>query len=439
MASKFQLRSNLSQTCNVRWAVVAAVAIGSVLAGGAVADAAPTGLGPNMPYHGVVTNGSAVISSPNATTVQIDQSSDKAIITWSRFSVGQGDLVQFNNGSGATLNEVTGGYISSIDGLLNATGSVYLINPNGVIIGLKGVVNVGGSFVASTLAPSDANFLAGGDLTLSGSANAGVINIGHIGALGGDIVLAGNFAVNNGHLTAAQGDVGLLGGTTVLLRDTATDGGKFAVEVGALGGAAVNSGPINAAMVELRANNGNVYALAGNTNGVINATGVSTTNDGDVYLVATDGQTTDHVAITATPADGSGGDVLTQGDEVHIAGATVHAQNWTIRNDSFFLGPVTHMYTIANNLATTAVTISTMGYADGTGGNIILPYSFSWGSSNGLTLSAYRDVYLAPFVQLTSTGGAPISLAGDNSDETDGTVILGYGASVRSSGPVSIQ
>ena len=54
---------------------------------------------------------------------------------------------------------MTGAQVSSLDGLLTATGSVYVINPNGVIVGRSGVVNVGGSFVASTLDVSNAEFL----------------------------------------------------------------------------------------------------------------------------------------------------------------------------------------------------------------------------------------------------------------------------------------
>ncbi len=82
----------------------------------------------------------------------IDQTSGKAIVNWSGFSIGQGGTVTFNNGSGATLNRVTGSATqSAIAGNLNATGSVYLINPNGVIVGKTGVVKVGGNFVASTL------------------------------------------------------------------------------------------------------------------------------------------------------------------------------------------------------------------------------------------------------------------------------------------------
>ena len=50
---------------------------------------------------------------------------------------------------------LSGGPISSLDGLLSATGSVYLINPSGVIIGKDGVVKVGGTFAASTLDVDD--------------------------------------------------------------------------------------------------------------------------------------------------------------------------------------------------------------------------------------------------------------------------------------------
>ena len=56
--------------------------------------------------------------------------------------------VQFNNGSGATLNRVTGNNMSQIMGSLSATGSVYLINQQGVVIGKQGVITTGGSFVA---------------------------------------------------------------------------------------------------------------------------------------------------------------------------------------------------------------------------------------------------------------------------------------------------
>ena len=82
---------------------------------------------------------------------------------------------------------MTGASVSSLDGLLSATGSVYLINPNGVIIGKSGVVDVGGTFVASTLDTPDASFLKGGALGFSGPSTASVVNLGKVGALGGDV------------------------------------------------------------------------------------------------------------------------------------------------------------------------------------------------------------------------------------------------------------
>ncbi len=149
-----------------------------MLAWGATGTAA-AGTAPVLPTGGAVTAGTANISS-GGSTLTVNQSSGKAIINWSGFSIGQGGAVQFNNGSGATLNRVTGTSVSSIDGLLSATGSVYLINPNGVIIGKTGVVNTGGSFAASTLNLTDANFLKGGDLTFSGASTASVVNLGKV-------------------------------------------------------------------------------------------------------------------------------------------------------------------------------------------------------------------------------------------------------------------
>jgi hypothetical protein len=58
-------------------------------------------------------------------------------------------------------------------------------------------------------------------------------------------------------------------------------------------------------MIELRAQQGNVYALAGNTTGVINATGVST-DDGKVFLVSDGGQVGSHGVITVSTGAQSG-------------------------------------------------------------------------------------------------------------------------------------
>jgi filamentous hemagglutinin family protein len=244
-----------------------------------------------LPQGGSVAAGSAYLTVSGA-ALNVNQTSQKAIIDWSSFSIGQGGTVNIANGSGATLNRVLGAGASYIDGHLNATGSVYLINANGVIVGKTGVVNVGGAFVASTLDVSNTAFLAGGPLDFSGASQASVINLGKIGALGGNIALIAAMVDNEGSLTAANGAVGLIAGAKVLLKDQDNDGnGLFSVELGDSATSVTNGGIIAAATAELRAQQGNVYALAGSTGGLISATGVDSTG-GRIWLVSEGGTTT---------------------------------------------------------------------------------------------------------------------------------------------------
>jgi hypothetical protein len=64
----------------------------------------------------------------------------------------------------------------------------------------------GGSFVASTHDVSDADFLGGGDLVLSGTSRAGIVNEGVIASLGGDVVLTARRVENAGTILAPEGE-----------------------------------------------------------------------------------------------------------------------------------------------------------------------------------------------------------------------------------------
>src|SRR5690606_19866515 len=246
-----------------------------------------------LPSGGTVTHGEATISQ-SGSSLLVTQSSHNAILNWNSFSIGGGASAHFENGSGATLNRVTGSLPSAIDGTLTATGSLYLVNPAGITVGTGGMVRTGGSFVASTHNVSDAAFLAGGDMVFAGTSTAGVVNEGVIASLGGDVVLTARRVENAGTILAREGDVGLLAGYEVLLRDLASDDGRFAVRVGGADTEVVNTGTIAAANAELRANGGNVYALAGNTQGIITATGVKR-QGGRIFLTAGNGG-----SVTAT-------------------------------------------------------------------------------------------------------------------------------------------
>src|SRR5262249_17770275 len=109
--------------------------------GGQVANAQSV-----LPQGGSVVGGSATISQPSANSLSINQSSQRAIINWNSFSVGQPNSVTFfqPNSSAATLNRVLGSTPSTIAGQINANGQVFLVNPNGIAITPSGTVTVGG-------------------------------------------------------------------------------------------------------------------------------------------------------------------------------------------------------------------------------------------------------------------------------------------------------
>src|SRR3954467_11898967 len=114
-----------------------------------------------QPVGASVVAGQAQVSTAGASTI-INQATNKAIINWQDFSVGAGAAVQFNQpGSSAiTLNRVTGSTMSNIDGAIRANGQVWLLNPNGVLLGNNARVNVGG-LLATTSDLANQDFMAG--------------------------------------------------------------------------------------------------------------------------------------------------------------------------------------------------------------------------------------------------------------------------------------
>ncbi|WP_443750099.1 YDG domain-containing protein [Asticcacaulis solisilvae] len=322
-----------------------------------------------LPSGGQVVAGQAAIGTQGNTTT-ITQSSDKAILTWTDFSIGKDGIVNFNNGTGATLNRVTGGNRSSIDGLLNATGSVYLINPNGVIVGKTGVINVGGSFVASALDISNENFLNGGDQTFAGDSLASVVNLGKIGALGGDVSLMAVDVRNDGTIGAANGTAGLLAGRTIILRDTQVDDGRFLVVTGGSDTSVTNTGAVTAAAAELRAQGGNIYALAGNTQGVISATGVKG-KGGKIWLTAGEGGKVQVSGSTLAAADaaGNGGAISVTGQTIDVAAdATLDASATSANGAGGTLSVIAGKASGSLGFAGTA--FARGGFATGNGGTV---------------------------------------------------------------------
>ncbi|MGV8986958.1 MAG: beta strand repeat-containing protein [Cypionkella sp.] len=273
----------------------------------------------DLPTDPTVVSGDVTIGNPSANQMLLSQTTDFGVVDWGSFSIGQGFGVQINNGAGSTLNRVTGTELSSIMGSLNATGSVFLINPNGIIVGKTGVIDTGGRFVASTLDTSNADFLNGGDTTFAGTSDAYVVNLGKVSSMGGDVALLARNVVNEGTLSAPNGTVGVIAGREILMRDASVNDGMFAVKVGGADTSVTEAGAIKAAAAELRAKGGNVYALAGNTTGTIEATGVAKVA-GRVFLTADGGSLKVDKTVKAKNVDGSGGKIVAHAKTVDLTG-----------------------------------------------------------------------------------------------------------------------
>jgi filamentous hemagglutinin family protein len=317
LSSGRQATAGLSSQTRGHRRLVVGLAATLAIASPALAQTVPGGL----PSGGVFVAGSGTIESSAPRSLQINQSSDRGVIDWRAFSIAADHLVNIDNGSGATLNRVRGGDISRIDGLLSATGSVYLMNPHGVIVGPGGRVLTGGNFVASTRQIDADAFMAGGALRATGGSDGAIVNNGSIVSQSGSVVMIARAATNNGTIQAAKGRVSMAAADDVLLATTDGKADNIFVAYSAGGGGDITQqGRIEAAAVALHAAGGNIFALAGNRDGLVQATGTATIN-GELWLTAPKGTVTLEAAIDAVNADGSGGTIVANGGTVHVGAA----------------------------------------------------------------------------------------------------------------------
>ncbi|HSI83892.1 MAG TPA: filamentous hemagglutinin N-terminal domain-containing protein [Candidatus Methylacidiphilales bacterium] len=233
----------------------------------------------------------------SGSTLTVTQGTDRMIVNWHDFSINPWETTRFvQPGINSTaLNRVTGGNPSSLLGTLQANGNVFLINPNGIVVGSGARIDAGG-FLASTLDISDAQFMAGGTMNFLGPSTASVQNFGVINATNGDVILIGQEVINHGSINAPNGTAGLAAGSDIVLMPQGGGGaeGRLSVrvkesELGIRKGekGVTNTGKINAATAELKAAGGNAYALAINNTGMVRANTLQ--NRGGRIFLSTDG------------------------------------------------------------------------------------------------------------------------------------------------------
>jgi len=410
---------NRTMTCTVRQLRDAAHIAGLAICLVALNPAAAA------PAGGTVAAGNATISS-NAATTTITQTSDRAVINWNSFNIGATEIVTFAqpNAQATVLNRVTGSQLSSIRGTLNANGQVYLVNPNGVLIGSSAHVNVA-SFIATTASIADTKFMTSAaaasgrydfnELTTAAS-NGTIVNDGTITvAEGGIAALVAPAVKNTGIIAARLGTIELASATRFTLDLFGDDLVRVAVgdSIGnALTDVQGNSvkAQVNAGG-QLQADGGRIVLLAVptatgvvddaiNLSGVARAVSVAAGERGEILLLANQGRLSvgGTADVSASDAGIGGGTITAMGRDVRVT--STGRMNASAAGDggSIVLGgtysadgaTATDTTTIDNGAVLTAcgtVTCATDGTGgSGNGGNVRLY------STHGTRLAGSIDV-----------------------------------------------
>ncbi|MEJ1127850.1 filamentous hemagglutinin N-terminal domain-containing protein [Variovorax sp. CCNWLW225] len=293
----------------------------------ALAQTLPTGFSPIA--------GGVSVATPNAATMNITQTTARAIAQWNTFSIGADATLNVAQPSTSSvlLNRLVGGAPASvIAGKMNANGHVYLINPAGVTFSKGSSVSVGG-LVASTLnmSTSDEAFMGGANRlefarpsgAFESVENDGSITVGN----GGTAALIGSLVANRGTIVANGGTAAMASGETVTI-DFAGDGlTTLRVTPGLYSGVA-NSGT-------MQANGGRVALIATTgfevSNGVVNSRGVlradsMASRNGEIILDS--GLSPEGVRMT-------GGLVSAVGDGAGLTGGTIDISGRVIGLEPF--------------------------------------------------------------------------------------------------------
>ena len=379
-----------------------------------------------QPVGGVVSAGSATMGgTPGAVT--ITQTTPNVAINWQSFGVKAGESVQFvqPSSSSVALNRVTGPDPSQILGSLLSNGKVFLVNPNGILFGPAASVNVGG-LLASTLAISDANFMAN-NYKFSGAGLGAVVNQGTINAAdGGYVALLGANVSNQGVIAARLGTVALAAGNAVTLDMAGDKLLNVTVDQGALNALVENGNMISAdggqVLMTTQAA-GSLLANSVNNTGVVQAQTLVTGEKGTIKLLGGMANGTVNVAGTldaSAPAAGNGGVIETSAAHVKIAnGVNVttdapHGKtgSWLINQPDLIIGAGGDIEgaTLGANLLNNHVTILSGSGATGNNGDIYVNQAITWTAPTTLTLDAFRDVNINQ--AMTATNGSLVAKAG---------------------------
>ncbi|WP_338761751.1 YDG domain-containing protein [Massilia sp. METH4] len=409
-----RVKSSTSRARRRRQATLLALAVATAAAQAAVP----------LPTGAQVVAGQASVGY-SGQTMTVQQSSAKAAIDWSNFSIGQNHTVNFvqPSSSSVALNRVVGTDPSLIQGALNANGHVFLVNPNGVLFSPTAQVNVGG-LLASTLNMATDDFMAG-NYRLAGASTNAVINQGNIRvAAGGNVALVAAKVSNAGTIDAASGNVLLGAGKDVIV----DFGGpvKLRLQEGALDALVENGGAIRAdgGTVLMTARSASeITASAINNSGIVQARTLASGAPGQILLLGDMVNGTLYAGgklDASAPDGGNGGFIETSAAHVQTGpGLSVEAGSARGTGGNWLIDPYDYTInapaaaTLANALnGDTSVTVTTQSSVPGHGGatvtgsgdiTVASPITKTGGGNASLTLRADRNIVVN--ADITSTAG----------------------------------
>jgi len=401
----FALKNKQWHCKGLRKKALASLALTSILASSHV-FAAPAANA--LPTNGRVAAGQASISQ-SGNVMNINQSTQRAVINWDSFNVGKNATVNFNqpNSGASTLNRVNGASQSMINGAVNANGQVIFVNPNGVVFGKGAEINTGG-LVATTMNIKDSDYMSG-KMQFSGGESGKVINKGTITANGinGYIALMAPEVKNQGVLIANisnSNTIALVSGSKVTLSFNGSQLTDISVDASAINSLISNKHAIitNGGQIIIAANAAsNLKASVINNTGTINADSISASG-GKVFLTA--GTVNQNGIVSANSQDANGGNVTISGNQVNLNTASKTTATGATAGGQILIGKA-NANTAQSHVNASVVNVNPGAIVDASATQ----------NGNGGSISIWSQIQTFVAGTLKATGGA-ISGNGGNID-----------------------
>lgn len=418
-----------------------------------------------LPSGGTVVGGSASLNYTAPGQLNIDQSSDRTVINWDSFNIGEKAGTTFHQPSATALavNRVVGAGKdpAQILGSLRANGRVVVLDRNGVVFGKNSRVDTAG-IIASTGDVDTAQVMSGTDrIELKDMGTGTVENQGQITvADGGLAALVAPSVRNSGTISARLGRVALASGEKVTVDLYGDKLVELAVDEQTSKAIIEQTGTINAegGSIEITAAAAkdmvdSVINLDGITNAssvsgdagriVLSADTINLAAGAEVKANATTGHRAGSVrAIARNRLDVAGtvqalgaektGDIETSAASVQLAETTKvnTTGTWLLDPTNITIDAVAEgVYEAA--LTTGDLVIQTPA-AGADVGNIYVNRTIDWSTGHSLTMTAANDILFGVAASgLNATGAGNITLnAGRNIRISNGTGLSSMGGNV---------